>query len=82
MTKFFYLLFCFTRPLSGAKHSCLQQEDFSSRLLPTGAASESVGLHLAENPGRSENCVSSLHSFPFSLALPPRQNIFRNTKTQ
>lgn len=57
MTKFFYLLFCFPRPLRGAKHSRLQQEDFSSWLLPTDAASEIVGSHLAENPGRSENRV-------------------------
>ena len=76
MTKFFYLLFYFPRPLSGAKHSRLQREDFGNWLLPTGTASEIVGL--AENPGHSENQVSSLRAFLFSLALPPRQNIFRN----
>lgn len=50
MTKFFYLLFCFPQPLRGSKHSRLQQEDFSNQLLPTDAASEIVGLRLAETP--------------------------------
>lgn len=80
MTKFFYLLLCFLHPLRGDKHSRLQQEDFSNWLLPTDTASEIVGSCLAENPGCSENSVSSLHAFFFSLALPPRQNIFRNAK--
>lgn len=52
MTKSFFLLLCFLHLLSEAKHSCLQQEDFSSRLLPTDEASEIVGLCLNGKPRR------------------------------